>query len=288
MYRSLLALLLFVSTSINAEPLYWQAEKGAVTYLILGSVHVGDDTMFPLPSTINDRLQTSDGLIIEADVRKTQGVVYPEITIQSKDVLSKEQQTRLKQIASQLSMNPEQLLNTAPWAAAIGIQMKQIESFGYRTDDGVDLRLIYKATTKNVPVLSLESIQFQIDLLTGQAEGGKEFLLSVLDEFEDGEMATHCLINSWKAGDLNKLNEFATLTEMSPEFENAFIYQRNKDWVNKLAEPSWLPNPKGSYVMVVGTLHLVGEQNVLSLLKDKGFKVTQLSQSGSVDCQYQS
>ena len=286
MFKHFLVALVLISTSINAEPLYWKAEKGALSYLILGSVHVGDQSMFPLPIAITDTLQSSSGLIVETDIRKSQGITYPEMTIFSRDVLTVSQQARLKSIAEQLGINPKELLNTAPWAAALAIQMKQIERLGYRTDDGVDMRLVYKATAKDVPVLSLEPLQFQIDLLTGQKEGGKELLISAVEDFSHADGATHCLINSWKAGDLSKLSEFSQLTEMSPEFENAFIFARNQAWANKLSNPAWLPEPQGTYVMVVGSLHLIGKQNVLSLLENKGFSVTQLSKSKSVNCTF--
>ncbi|UUM29922.1 TraB/GumN family protein [Vibrio japonicus] len=288
MYKGLWATLLLLSSSLCAEPLFWSAEKGDLKYLILGSVHVGDESMFPLPQAIVDTLQASDGLILEADIRKNQNVAYPEQTLSSKDVLSDTQIATLKNIASQLQINANELLSSPPWAAALLIQMKQIESFGYSSDTGVDLMLMYKATTRNIPVLSLETVQFQIDLLTGQQESGKELLISALDDFNDAEKATHCLIDSWKAGDLEKLNEFSGLTELSPEFEQAFIHQRNTDWVNKLSKPSWLPNPEGSYVLVVGTLHLVGDRNVLVQLRKQGFKVTQQSNSKKANCQFKS
>lgn len=288
MYKGLLATLLLFSTALNAEPLFWRAEKGGLEYLILGSVHVGDESMFPLPRAINNTLIESDGLILETDIRKTQNVAYPKQTLSSKDVLSDTQIATLKNIARQLQVNANELLSSPPWAAALLIQMKQTESFGYSSDAGVDLTLMYKATIEDVPVLSLESVQFQIDLLTGQKESGKELLISAIEDFNDAKKTTHCLIDSWKAGDLKKLNEFSTLTELSPEFEQAFIHQRNQDWVSKLSEPSWLPNPKGSYVVVVGMLHLVGDDNVLMQLQQQGFEVTQKSNSKDVNCQFKS
>lgn len=74
-----------------AEPLYWQAKKEDLTLTILGSVHVGDESMYPLPAQITDTLKQSDGLIVETDIRKTEGVVYPTTTVTTGDVLNKEQ-----------------------------------------------------------------------------------------------------------------------------------------------------------------------------------------------------
>ncbi|MDC5703498.1 TraB/GumN family protein [Vibrio europaeus] len=284
--RKLLLLLLVLSASIQAEPLIWNIEKGELQYTVIGSVHVGDKSMYPLPEIVFERLKTSQGLIVETDIRQNNGIKYPPTTLVSKDVLSTEQQNELIGISNLLELNANELLHTPPWATALAIQMKQIEYLGYSAADGVDTRLAYKATLWDKPVLSLESLQFQIDLLTGQKESGKELLISAIEEFDHSEDATHCLIESWKAGDMRKLEEFASLTQMSPDFEKSFLIDRNLDWAEKLSNPKWLPKAKGAYVIVVGTLHLIGEQSVLQLLKDEGFKVTQLSKSKASNCEF--
>ncbi|MDC5810360.1 TraB/GumN family protein [Vibrio europaeus] len=284
--RKLLLLLLVLSASIQAEPLIWNIEKGELQYTVIGSVHVGDKSMYPLPEIVFERLKTSQGLIVETDIRQNNGIKYPPTTLVSKDVLSTEQQNELIGISNLLELNANELLHTPPWATALAIQMKQIEYLGYSAADGVDTRLAYKATLWDKPVLSLESLQFQIDLLTGQKESGKELLISAIEEFDHSEDATHCLIESWKAGDMRKLEEFASLTQMSPDFEKSFLIDRNLDWAEKLSNPKWLPKAKGAYVIVVGTLHLTGEQSVLQLLKDEGFKVTQLSKSKASNCEF--
>ncbi|WP_159738709.1 TraB/GumN family protein [Vibrio atypicus] len=286
MHKYLCALILIFSTHALSEPLYWSAERGKLKYLIVGSVHVGDDSMYPLPEKISRTLAKSNGLILEADIRKTEGLQYPAATLASHNILNKQQQKDLAGIANLLELNPSEMLNAPPWAAALTIQMRQIQYLGYQADNGVDVHLMNKAILRNVPVLGLEPLQFQIDLLTGQKEGGKELLTSTIEQFDHNENAIHCLIDSWKAGDLQKLNQFAKLTEMSPEFEQAFLTDRNLNWVEKLADPSWLPNKKGQYVMVVGTLHLIGEGNVVSLLKEKGFRVKQLSTSEQAKCEF--
>jgi len=282
----LITLTLLFSASSVSEPLYWQAQKGNLNYLIFGSVHVGDEGMYPLPEAITNKLEQSDGLIIETDVRKTHGVTYPPITLLTSDVLNDEQKAELKGLASLLNLDPKVLLQSPPWATALTIQMKQIEYLGYQAAFGVDTHLMSKATFKGIPVISLETLQFQIDLLTGQKESGKELLVSAIEEFDHSEEATLCLIDSWKAGDLAKLNQFAAITEMSPEFEQSFMTARNIDWAKQLSAPSWSPKNKGSYVMVVGTLHLIGEQSVLKLLEADGFTVKQLSTSKVAGCEF--
>lgn len=286
LYLTLLTLA-FSAKQAVAEPLYWQAKKDDLTLTILGSVHVGDESMYPLPTQITDTLKESDGLIIETDVRKSEGVVYPTTTVTTADVLSEEQKKLLTSISKSLGMSTQQLLSSPPWATSLSIQMQQLKNLGYGSAGGVDATLAYKATIQDVPVISLEPLQFQIDLIAGQKDSGKEWLVTSIEEFDQTDRVVHCLIESWKTGDVTKLEDFAKLSEMPSELEKAFLTDRNVDWANKLSVKDWKLDSKGHYVLVVGTLHLIGEGNLLQLLEDKGFSVTQQSQSQQAQCQFE-
>ncbi|KWU02069.1 TraB/GumN family protein [Vibrio toranzoniae] len=286
LYLTLLTLA-FSAKQAVAEPLYWQTKKDDLTLTILGSVHVGDESMYPLPIQITDTLKESDGLIVETDIRKTKGVVYPTTTVTTGDVLNKQQKQLLTSISKSLDIPTQQLLSSPPWATSLSIQMQQLKNLGYGSADGVDATLAYKAAIADVPVISLEALQFQIDLIAGQKDSGKEWLVSSLEEFDQTDAVVHCLIESWKAGDITKLEDFAELSEMPTELEKAFLTDRNVDWANKLSANDWKLDSKGHYVLVVGTLHLIGEGNLLQLLEDKGFSVTQQSQSQKAQCQFE-
>lgn len=281
----LLGISLLISPFAHAEPLYWSAIKGEKALIIFGSVHVGDSSLYPLPAPITQYLKSSDGLVVETDTRKDHGVRYPPTTITSEERLSHKQQQQLKTIARQLGLSPTSLLQSPPWATALTIQMQQFDKLGYSSEYGIDKNLMTQATLSNKPVISLEALQFQIDLITQLPEGGIELLTSGLEEWNKSENTTHCLINSWKAGDLTNLQRFSDSTEISHVISERFVYRRNHDWADKL-DGDQLIEKQGKYLVVVGALHLTGEHNLLSLLKQKGFTVSQLSQSTPAGCEF--
>lgn len=274
----------FTSYSVQAEPQHWLAKKGDMEYMIIGSVHVGDKTMYPLPKAVTQFLKNSDGLIIEADVRNTEGVTYPKTSLLAKDVLDKTQRKHLAKIANDLGLQEAQLLNAPPWSAALTIQLMLVNKLGYASDQGVDMHLINLATQQQVPVLPLESVQFQLDLIAGQKDGGKEFLLSSLGEYDGGDKLVQCLIDSWKSGDGSTLEEASMSEKSSNEFNQAFLYDRNRDWAEKLDSGSMLPKQSGQYTIVVGSLHLVGKDNLIELLEERGFTVEPLGNTHKADC----
>lgn len=267
-----------------AEPLFWQAKKGQLEFIIFGSVHAGDQSMYPLPEPINDALKRSDGLILEADLKQSGDLKYPSTTVTTAEVLDDNQQAQLKQITKSLNLPYQQVLLSPPWATALTVQMKQFEQLGYLPKFGVDTHIAALSEQFNKPLITLESLQFQIDLIAQGKEGGKDLLLSSIQEFDETGEATRCLIDSWKAGDKKNLEQITELAAMSPELTAAFLTDRNHDWAQKLSSTNWKIEEEGTYLVVVGAMHLIGEQNLVDLLAERGFEVTQLSNSQHAQC----
>lgn len=277
-------MVIFTSFSSYAEPQYWLAKKGATEYMIIGSVHVGDKSMYPLPKALTEYLEQSSGLIIEADVRNTSDSAYPPVSTRTKDVLDKLQRQHLIDIARDLGIAEAQLLNAPPWNTALMIQLGLVNKLGYVADEGVDMHLISLAEKENIPIVSLESVQFQIDLITGQPDEGKEMLLSSINEYDAGEELVECLIESWKNGDGSMLEEASLTDKATEDFNEAFLYARNRDWAKKLDTGSILPQKQALYTVVVGSLHLVGKDNLIDLLAKRGFEITPLGDIRKAKC----
>jgi uncharacterized protein YbaP (TraB family) len=164
------------------------------------------------------------------------------------------------------------------------MQMKQFEQLGYLPKFGIDAHIAALADKQNKPLITLETLQFQIDLISQGKEGGKDLLLSSIEEYDETGDATHCLIESWKAGDKQNLEHIAELAAMSPELTASFLTDRNHDWAKKLSSNSWKLEQEAMYLVVVGAMHLIGDQSLIDLLKKRGFDIVQLSKSQRAQC----
>ncbi|MFA0567767.1 TraB/GumN family protein [Vibrio kagoshimensis] len=285
LFSNLLCVIAYLSATVSAEPLYWSAKKDNKEFLIFGSVHVGSSEMYPLPKAVTEYLSSSDGLILETDVRKESEIRYPKNQITTKSILTAEQKRQLTHISQSLNLNSQQMLNAAPWITALTVQIKRFQQLGYENQYGIDNYLGIQATLNNKPVLSLEPMQFQIDLISGLKNDGQELLVSGLNEWEHSESNTHCLFESWESGDKQNLQEMGGSSDMSDEMIERFVFKRNHDWAKQL-DGNDLVGSNSRHLIVVGTLHLVGEQNLILLLKDKGFTVRQLSTSKKAPCAF--
>lgn len=282
--RLLSYLAIFFALGLHAEPLHWQATKGNLSFDIVGSIHVGKSSMYPLSSTLYERLATSNGLIIEVDLSNSQAVTYPPPSVTSQQVLTTQQYRQLVNAAQLLKQDINRLAKLPPWSTALQLQFLHLQQLGYFAEQGVDLHFIRQAEQIGIALLPLETVQYQIDMLTNLPNDGQGLLIALLDEWENQHGITECLIESWQRGDSVKLEQLLKQTEMSAEMEDSLITKRNHQWVDKLISPDFLPSSSGHYLVVVGTLHLVGKDSVLTLLQDQGFDVIQRNQSQQATC----
>ena len=285
--RVILLLFTLLSPLAHAEPLYFLAQKGNTRLLILGSIHVGKPSLYPLPDEIRQFLARSDGLIVEADIREGKSPRLAKPKWSSQEVLNRQQIKKLQNIAKQLRLNPSALLKLPPWASALQIQLALFDKIGLSPAYGVDTTMIALADNQHVPVLGLETLQFQLNLLATLPKGGKALLTNTLSESDNGTKMGRCLITAWQQGDAAALTKFSDLSSFSDDFDNKLLYSRNKSWVKKITSDNFLPSKNGRYTMVVGAMHLIGPGNVLNLLKQQGYSIIQRSTSAPALCQFE-
>ena len=84
------------------------------------------------------------------------------------------------------------------------------------------------------------------------------------------------LITAWRHGDTATLErELLSELEQQADLYNALIVERNRRWADTMKE--WLDD-KEDYLVVVGALHLVGDDGVPALLEQAGFEIEQLEE----------
>ena len=143
-------------------------------------------------------------------------------------------------------------------------------------DTGVDKYYINVARSDNKQVHYLESLQTQIDILKNLGKGFEdELVFSTLDEASDMRAIFNELIQGFKAGDVKALEKFllADMKESYPTMYNEVLVKRNEAWIPIIQ--NMLKNDSKSFVLV-GALHLIGEDGLIALLRHQGYVVQQL------------
>ncbi len=107
---------------------------------------------------------------------------------------------------------------------------------------------------------------------------GNLLLKESLYSLDESEVVMADLVRYWKAGDESKMNKllFEDALSENPAFSaiyDSLIYQRNNQMSLKIDA---MLKQQGSYFVVVGSGHLIGEKGIVGLLKEKGYKVERL------------
>ncbi|USD59822.1 TraB/GumN family protein [Vibrio sp. SCSIO 43140] len=270
-----------ISASAYAQPLLFKAERGDQTFYIYGTVHVGPKNQITITKQIEDVLGVSDSLILEA--KMDQSVQFPTTSrFQVAQVLEQNELKQLETIASEIGIDFGTLQSLPPWHAALILQQTTFTQLNYYSEFGSEHQLSDWAKGNGITIDGLETLQFQIDLLSQQDEGGKEMLKQTLLEWPHNAHNIQCLLASWKAGDIKNLSAMLEHDSDSSDFLKSLLIDRNDAWVAKLTNSSQYQ--KGTYFVAVGALHLVGPNSVIGLLRSNGYSMTQLSRSEEAKC----
>ncbi len=276
-------ILLFISLFSFAQPSVWQAEKEGVTYTLLGSIHAGKKSFYPLPDAATHAFNNSNGLIVEADITSSAQPNLSEATFTAEQVLSSSQIDQLRTILDRYSLSPERYLQLPPWLLAITLQLLQMPEVGLQAELGIDLFYLQQAHQNRTPVYELEGVDFQITLFQNVDQEGAELLIDTLSGWGESKQELICLIDAWQQGDDEALDQLLQQHEYSQPLADQLIYERNNQWVHALTTNQF-ELADGQYFIVVGALHLVGKQGLLQQLQQQGYTVTKLTNSSNSLC----
>lgn len=256
----------------NIQPALWKVEHQGTTSYLLGSIHIGKNSWYPLPSYITDAFNASDKIVVELDALDNSAMMSKQMMLPAgqtlKNNISPQTYEKIKQYLSVNGMQVDTFSQFKPWAVATVISIIPYLKSGLDPELGIDAQLITQAKDRLMEVIELEKAQFQIDLLS-KVFSDEKMLIELLEQPEE---ETQQLINFWTTGNIVKINDLMQQQMSAPQRE-LMLTSRNTAWIKKL---DVLFNSKTSHFIVVGAAHLAGPEGVPTLLTQSGFKVTRI------------
>lgn len=280
-----LAIFVREALSQSQKSFLWKVQSKAGTVYVLGSLHFAREDIYPLNQKIENAFDQSDSLVVEAnidDIKKidiqklVERAVYPDNDTLEKHI-SPETLESLRKETGGLSIPFELLNKQKPWFLAMTLASLESIKLGLDPSLGIDHYFLSKAEGKK-KILELESIDYQINLLSGFSDEDQElFLIYTLKDLHIMEQEVNQLTQAWVSGDTKSMESLLTksLSEdkrLSAIFEK-LIFERNRRMVSKIED---FLRTKGTYFVIVGAGHLVGSQGVIELLRGKGYLIEQL------------
>ena len=275
-------LLVSKTTGEAARGFMWEVENNGNTVYLVGSMHIADDSFYPLRSEYEEAFAEADYLGVEIDISKAvdeeqqkmitnMGMYQDGTTL--KDHVSKETYAKLEEILKQNGMEKNALDAYKPWVVETTISTLKTMTAGYEAAAGIDLYFIQKAMERKIPVLELESYESQLGMFDDFSKELQERnLKTALDDFDTLDDSVDQMADMWKSGNDEMLLEFTNSMAVEPEFYKAMLVDRNIGMADKI-EGYLKSDKKEEYFIVVGAGHYLGEHGVIKLLQDKGYTV---------------
>jgi len=235
--------------------------------------------LYPLHNQIDKAFEEADHLAVEIDIADVDEMevsntmmekgMYTDGRVLS-SVVSEKVFNEAVGILTGLGLNETMLDQFQPWFVSMILSEVALEKTNFTGVDGIDLHFMNRAKDKNIPIISLESVESQIASISSAPEEEQitslEEMLDTMDIYEE-ELTQ--LIRIWRSGNTDV---FAKLRQMEQGSEHLALDERDVLMTNQIEE--FLNADSGeTYFVVVGALHLAGNNSIVDLLENRGFTV---------------
>lgn len=251
--------------------------SGKVLYLG-GSIHALRPTDYPLPPEYARAFDASNRLAFEIDPKEMDAAgkslvkagEYP-----SGDTLKKHVDPRtydyVRRFFAALNVPESKFAKFRPWFLAAMLQAPQLH--GLSPDLGVEGFLKKRAGAKSKPISGLETMEESVRTISGLSDRQAEAMLLI--SFIPGSRSTgDQMTTAWRKGDADRLWAIASgMLADVPSIADRMITRRNHNWLPKI--DAFMKNDQ-TYFVVVGAGHMGGPDGLLTLLRQRGYKIEQL------------
>lgn len=173
--------------------------------------------------------------------------------------------------------NIAQLDGLEPWFVNLSLVLGAAQQLGFRVEDGLDRHLMQRAGKAGKPVSGLETADSQFAALDRIPHAEQ---VAGLQDFIDDPSRTAAelldLHRLWRQGDAGALSErmLPAMRERTPQTYRLLNLERNAAWLPRLRQ--YLSAPGNDDSLVVGSLHLLGDDGLVERLRAAGYRVERI------------
>ena len=279
----------FVPPRDPPVPLLWQVTDADNSVYLLGSFHLLKPDDYPLSSDVNDAFADAEAVVFEMPPEEMNSPQLPVEMMQAAvrtdgtgldSELPPDTAARLRDwqaanaAALQASgLTPERMQMFEPWFVGLMISMTEMTRQGLDPKLGLDEHFIDAAGIAGKRTGGFETASQQIAFLDGMdREEQLQFIDEAMTQSASGDLQT--LHAYWRAGDAEAIwDEMgADMRDRYPKLYRHINVERNEAWVPKIEQMLADPGTDDTLV-VVGALHLLGDDGVVEKLRANGYEV---------------
>lgn len=289
--RWILALLLACTAGpVLAEPprpLLWKVSDADNSVYLLGSFHLLKPGDYPLAPSTDAAFEDAEQVVFElspaemADPAGAQRMAQAAMRADGRTLqqtLPADSWARLEAFASRRGLPLQNFQAMEPWFVSLIVSVTEMQALGLDSELGLDKHFADRAVKAGKPTRGLETFDQQIAFFdTMPAQEQTMALQETLEEVAEARTEIGRMHRLWRRGDAEGLFEEtgAELKAEYPALYNRLNRDRNLAWLPRLR--AMLDDSRSDdTLVVVGALHLLGDDGLVALLRAKGYRVERL------------
>lgn len=287
--RLVLILFLLILQPVQAappKPLLWQVSDDDNSVYLLGSFHFLTPDDYPLAASVGEAFDDAETVYFEVSSQEmnnpeqaqkmiSMGLLEKGNTLQQS--VSDNVWVQLEKYCSANGIPVETFNPYKPWLTGLMISIAEMQKYGLKGEYGLDRYFMGQAEKMHKQTEGLETPEEQFALFDGlTAEEQEQFLSETLKEAGNPDYINE-LHSYWRNGDEEGLRRVAIkkMVKEASGFYRSFVTDRNNAWLVKISE-FLKGNSRDDALVVVGSLHLIGSDGLVYLLKKQGYRVQRL------------
>lgn len=290
MKRLLTTLWLLVACVAWAQPpvpLLWKVSGAYNSVYLLGSMHVLTAAEYPLAPAVDAAFADSRQVVFEISPQGMDPAKLGQAMLQRatrgdgktlQQALPPALWKSLQGYVAAGGASAESLQSYKPWFVALMVMMGESAKLGLDPSLGLDQHFMARAVATGKSTAGLESAEAQIALFDGMGERAQlEFLQETLEDVPRFKVQMDELLVAWRQADEQALLRIG-IQDMRlhyPELYQSINVGRNRAWLPKV-EALLQASSRDNALVVVGALHLLGEDGLVRMLQQRGYRVQRL------------
>lgn len=261
----------------------WALSDADSTVFLAGSIHLLRETDLPVPAAFDHAYAEAEELVFEIDMTTmTNPATAAEIrrlgSLPEGESLSSHFSegtvSRLRGYLLDRGLPVNSFDSRAPGMVFLLLSSFEATRHGARPEFGLETLYFGKSLEDHKPSRGLETLAFQISRLNEfEPQMLEDLINEALDDSTRNGEKLDAIISAWRSGDAEALASAVFDDSFTPQLKEALLTDRNHNWVPEI-EQALATNR--DVMFLVGAAHLVGEDSVVALLREKGYEVKQL------------
>jgi len=265
--------------------LMWKATSPSATVYLVGSIHVGNSGMYPLPREVEAAFAAAKVLAVEiniknADQAKMIGLIQKYGMYSDEDSLtkhlSKETQAALDDYCAKHNVPRMGMEKLKPWVMAVTVAAMAWQQAGEDPSQGIDMHFLNESKPPQ-RIDELETMESQLSIFAEATEEEQQKMLaSILKQGDKVKDLIKRIEAAYLSGDPDALQKVMDEQDDvgSKSLQKKLLDDRNVTMTAKMEE--YLKGKEPIFA-VVGAAHIIGDKGIAKQLRDKGYKVDQVT-----------